>query len=116
MLRTETQERVQRWVEHLSKILKRDDPETEEIEEKRRRWRLQEVKDALKRTKPGKGAGVDEVCPELSRGDMEDTAIRLTSCYNRLWDLKGGRKCGRRDLSSRYSRKVICTNVTTGEE
>ena len=46
---------------------------------------------------------------------MEDTAIRLTSCYNRLWDLRGGRKCGRSDLSSRYSRKVICTNVTTGE-
>ena len=114
-------------MEHLSKILNRDHPtnpveedevvETEEIEEiDLRRWRLQEVKDALKRTKPGKGAGVDEVCPELSRGDMEDTAIRLTSCYNRLWDLRGGRKCGRSDLSSRYSRKVICTNVTTGEE
>ena len=127
MLRTETGEREQRWVEHLSKILNRDHPtnpveedevvETEEIEEiDLRRWRLQEVKEALKRTKPGKGAGVDEVCPELSRGDMEDTAIRLTSCYNRLWDLRGGRKCGRSDLSSRYSRKVICTNVTTGEE
>jgi len=33
----------------------------------------------LKRAKPGKGAGVDEVCSELSRADMEDTVIRLTT-------------------------------------
>ena len=69
----------------------------------------------MKRTKLGKGAGVGEVCPELSRADMEDTVIRLTSCYNRLWNLRGGRKCERKTFSSRYSRKVICTNVTTGE-
>ena len=52
------------------------------------RWRLQEVKDALKRTKPRKAAGVDEVCPELFRADMEDTASRLTNCYNRLWEME----------------------------
>ena len=28
--------------------------------------------------------------------------------------MRGGRKCGRREFLSRYSRKVICTNVTTG--
>ena len=27
--------------------------------------------------------------------------------------MRGGRKCGRREFLSRYSRKVICTNVTT---
>ena len=69
----------------------------------------------MKKTKPGKAAGVDEVCPELLTADIEDTASRLTSCYNRLWE-RCGRKCGRRDLLARYSRKVICTNVTTGEE
>ena len=62
-------------MEHFSEILIRDDPknpkeedeivESEEIEEiDLGRWRLQEVKDALKRTKPGKAGGVDEVCPE----------------------------------------------------
>ena len=71
---------------------------------------------SIEEDKARERAGVGEVCPELSRADMEDTVIRLTSCYNRLWDLRGGRKCGRSDLSSRYSRKVICTNVTTGEE
>ena len=40
----------------------------------------------MKRTKSRKAAGVDEVCPELFRADMEDTASRLTSCYNRLWE------------------------------
>ena len=44
---------------------------------------LQEVKYASKRTKPGKVAGVDEVCPELLRTEMEDTASRLTSCHTR---------------------------------
>ena len=29
---------------------------------------------------------VDEECPELLRADMEDTASRLSSCYNRLWE------------------------------
>ena len=75
MLRTETRGRLQRWVEHFREILNRDDPtnpvegdeivESEEIEEiDLGRLRLQEVKDALKRTKPGKAAGVEEVCPK----------------------------------------------------
>ena len=89
--------RLQRWVEHFSEILNRDDPvnpvEEDEIEEPEEigeidlgRWQLQEVKDALKGTKPGKAPGVDEVGPELLRADMEDTAHRLTRCYNRLWE------------------------------
>ena len=97
---------MQRWVEHFSEILNRDDPanpveedEIEELEEIEEidvgRWRIQEVKDALKKTKPGK-AGVDEVGPDLLRADMENTASktwktphgkhRMTRCYNRLWE------------------------------
>ena len=94
-------------MEHFSEILIRDDPknpeeegeivESEDIEEiDLGRWRLQEVKDALKRTKLGKVTRVDEVCPELLRADMEDAASRLTSCYNRLWEMRGGQKCGRK--------------------
>ena len=128
MLRTETIERLQRWVEHFSEIFNRYDPtypleedeivESEEIEEiDLRRWRLQEFKGALKRTKPGVAAGGDEVCPELLRTDMEDTASRLTSYYNRLFmKLRGDRKCVRRGLLSRYSTKVMCANVTTTED
>ncbi|KAL9963605.1 hypothetical protein ACROYT_G027128 [Oculina patagonica] len=85
------------WVEHFSEILNRDDPvnpvEEDEIEEPEEigeidlgSWRLPEVKDALKGTKPGKAPGVDEVGPELLRADMEDTVHRLTTCYNRLWE------------------------------
>ena len=40
----------------------------------------------LKRTKPVKVARVDEVCPELYRDGMEDTARRLTCCYNWVWE------------------------------
>ena len=80
-------------------MLNRDDPknpvgedeivESEEIEEiELGRWRLQQFKDTLKKTKPGEAAGVDEVCPELLRADMEDTASRLTSCYNSFLETK----------------------------
>ena len=61
--------------------------ELEEIEEiDLGRWRLQEVKNALKMTERGKAAGVDEVGPDLLRTDMEDTTSRLATCYNRLWE------------------------------
>ena len=74
MLRTETKERLQRWVEHFSEILNRDDPtnpveedgmlESEDIKEiDLERRRSQEVKHALKTTKPAKAAGVHNVCP-----------------------------------------------------
>ena len=51
----------------------------------------------MKRTKSRKAAGVDEVCPELFRANMEDTASRLTSCYNRLWETDRW-PSGRRDF------------------
>ena len=84
---------------HFSEILITEDPknpveedeivESEEIEEiDLGRWRLQEVNDVLRRTKPEKAAGVDEVCPKLLRADMEDFESRLTSCYKRLWEIE----------------------------
>ena len=95
-LKTEAGERLQRWVEHFSEMLNRDFPmnpveedgreELDEIEEiDLGRWRIQEVKNALRMAKRGKAAEVDEVGPDLLRTDMEDTASRLIGCYNRLW-------------------------------
>jgi len=59
-----------------------------------------------KRTKPGKEAGVDEVCLELLRDDMEDTASRLTSCYNRLWESKRWPKLWKRELVVKVFKKA----------
>ena len=71
----------------------------------------------MKRTKPGKAARVDEVCPELLRADMKGTASRLTSCYNRLWETEKCPKVWKKaPCCLRYSRKEICANATTGEE
>ena len=94
---------------HFSEILITEDPknpvEEDEIVESEEiveidlgRWELQEVKDALKRAKPGKVAGVDEVCLELLRADMEDTESRLTSCYNRLWEIERWPKVWKKGL------------------
>ena len=63
------------------------------------------MKDALKRTKSRKPAGVDEVCPELFRTDMEDTASRLTSCYNRLWETERWPKVWRKGLLVKVFKK-----------
>ena len=103
-------------MEHLSEILTTEDPknpveedeivESEEIEEiDLGRWRLQEVKDALKRTKPGKAAGVNEVCPELLRADMEDAESRLTRCYNRLWETEKWPKVWKKGLVVKVFKK-----------
>ena len=103
-------------MEHLREILNKDDPtnpveedeivESEEIEEiDLGRWRLQKVKDALKRTKQGNAAGVDEVCRELLRADMEDTASRLTSCYNRLWETERWPKVWKKGLVVKVFKK-----------
>ena len=69
-------------VYHKNKNKKIELEEIQEIELEK--WWFQEVKSALKRTKPGKAAGVLEVSPNLLRADMEDTASRLNSCYNWL--------------------------------
>ena len=108
-LKTEAREKLQRWVEHFSEVLKRDDPtnpveeysreETDEIEEiDLGRWRVQEVKNALKNTKAGKAAGIDEVGPDLLRADMEGTAGRLARCYNRLWEAERWPKVWKKGL------------------
>ena len=91
--------------------------ELEEIEEiNLGRWRIQEVKNALKMTKRGRAAGVDEVGLDLLRAEMEDIANRLTRCYIAFGSRRSGRKCGRRGLLSIYSRKGIGATVTIREE
>ena len=66
---------------------------------------MQEVKDAFERTKPGKAAGVDDVCPELLRTDMEDTASMLTKCYNRLWETERWPKVWKKGLVVKLFKK-----------
>ena len=66
---------------------------------------MQEVKNAFERTKPGKAAGVDDVCPELLRTDMEDTASRLTKCYNRLWETERWSKVWKKGLVVKVFKK-----------
>ena len=104
----------------MSEILNRDNPtnpgeedeivESEGIEEiDLGRWRFQEVKDALKKTKPGKAAGVGKVCPELLTADIEDTASKLTSCYNRLWETERWPKVWKKGLAAKvFTKGDLC--------
>ena len=45
------------------------------------------------------------MCPELFRADMEDTASRLTSCYNRLWETERWPKVWRKGLLVKVFKK-----------
>ena len=57
--------------------------ESEEIKEiELGRWRLQEFKDTLKKTKPGEAAGVDEVCRGGSRIFFRRGCTRLLLYFN----------------------------------
>ena len=47
---------------------------------------MQEVTNALKRTKKGKATGVDEVGPDLLRADIEMTASTLTRLNIKIWN------------------------------
>ena len=49
-------------------------------------WRISEVRSALKRTRSGNAAGVDQVRPELLKSDMETTICRLVELYNKIWE------------------------------
>ena len=77
---------------------------------------MQEVTNALKRTKRGKAGGVDEVGSALLRSDIETTATALTRLYNNCGMLESGQDCGRKISSLTYSRKAAYSTVTTGEE
>ena len=50
-------------------------------------------------------AGVDEVCLELLRADMDDTESRLTSCYNRLWEIERWPKVWKKGLVVKVFKK-----------
>ena len=97
MLRTEKSDRMERRKEHFSEILntdcriyhmKEDDIEdVEEIEDiDTGRWRKSEVILALKRTRSGKAAGVDQIRPDVLKSDLETTSSRLFEVYNKIFE------------------------------
>ena len=53
----------------------------------------------------GKAAGVGKVCPELSTADIEDTASKLTSCYNRLRETERWPKVWKKGLVAKVFKK-----------
>ena len=94
-IKTEKNDIMERWKEHFCEILKRGDPESpireeeidevEEIEDKHiGRFTKEEVRTALRNTRNGKAAGVDQVGPELLKADMEETTNRLHKLFNKL--------------------------------
>ena len=100
--------------------LNRDDPtnpveedEIEELEEIEEmgvgRWQIQEVKEALRKTKPGKAV-------------RWWSGLRPTESWHgihlkyRLWETKRWPEVWKKRLMSWYSRKMICVAATTREE
>ena len=116
VLRTEESGRMEKWKEHFNKILNRDAPnnpiaeeEIEEVEEEEDidtgRWRISEVRSALKRTRSGKAAMVDKVGPELLKSDFEITASRLVDPYDKIWETEAWPKTWKQGLNVKIFKK-----------
>ena len=102
VLRSEKSDGMERWKEHFSEILNRDAPidpitedeieDVEEIEEiDTGRLRISEARSALKRTRSGNAAGINQVGPELLKAktevprDVRDSKVRKQDKFMRDW-------------------------------
>ncbi|CAG2211422.1 unnamed protein product [Mytilus edulis] len=88
-LKSERNDILNRWVEHFSEVLNRQDVGMAEIiieEIDLGEWTVAEVKRALKKTQNGKSAGIDSVTPELIKADIDLTAEKMAEIFNSLWE------------------------------
>ncbi|XP_078352308.1 uncharacterized protein LOC144637002 [Oculina patagonica] len=67
----EGSERLKIWKEHFEAVLNKEPPETE-------------VKRAIKSTKNGKAAGLDNVVAELLKTDLDERTKELTKLFNKV--------------------------------
>ena len=67
-------------------------------------------------TKRGTAAGVYEVGPDVLRADMEDTASRITRCYNRLWESEKWPKVWKKGLIVKIFMKGDLHNCNNWKE
>ncbi|XP_076101199.1 uncharacterized protein LOC143070989 [Mytilus galloprovincialis] len=97
-LKSERNDILNRWVEHFSEVLNRQDPlhpiSEEDVDMAEiiieeidlGEWTVAEVKRALKKTQNGKSAGIDSVTPELIKADIDLTAEKMAEIFNSLWE------------------------------
>nr|KAG5694275.1 hypothetical protein BaRGS_031993 [Batillaria attramentaria] len=87
---------LERWAEHFEEVLVRETPanpiEDTEIEDRETLGidtgsiTEAEVREALKKTKPGKAPGIDDIPADLYKADMETATRELTRIFNRVWE------------------------------
>ena len=68
-------------------------------------WTDSEVRSALKRTRNGKVAGVDQVPPELLKSDLETTTSKLVGIYNKIWETETWPKTWKQGLIVKIFKK-----------
>ena len=74
---------------------------------------MEEVTNALRRTRNGKAAGVDEVGPDLLKADIEMTASTLIGLYNKMWNAEKWPALRRKGLTVKTFKKgsrLECNN------
>lgn len=69
----------------------------------------------MRKTKPRKATGADEVDPHLLRDKIEYTASRLTRCYNKLWKTERWPEVWKKGLLVKIFKKGDLRDLTTGD-
>ena len=93
---TNSEDRRDRWREHFSEILNRDDPEDPIEEEESTETEmtnintnpptLNEIYNAIKMLKNGKAPGHDGIQAELLKSDIHYTSKKLQVIFNEIWE------------------------------
>ena len=69
----------------------------------------------MRKTKPRKATGADEVDPYLLRDKIEYTASRLTRCYNKLWETERWPEVWKKGLLVKIFKKGDLRDLSTGD-
>ena len=93
---TNSEDRKNRWKEHFSEILNRDNPENPIKEEETRGIEITdinthpptiiEISKAVKMLKNGKAPGDDGIQAELLKADINFTSRKLQGIFNEIWE------------------------------
>jgi len=112
---TSSEDRRNRWREHFSEILNRDDPENPVEEEETTGIEitdistdpptLDEIVKAIKMLKNGKAPGDDGIQAELLKADIHFTGQKLQKMFNEIWETEQTPTNWRRGLIFKIPKK-----------
>ncbi len=110
-----------RWKEHFTEVLNREDPESiAEVDEEQEILEdisiepptQAEIREALKDMKTGKAPGIDSITTELLRADIDTTVQILHQFFTEVWDKEMVPEDWKKGLIIKLAKKGELTNCS----